>query len=358
MAFLTNVKLALETKKMFFKLSDTGFVGSLRFEKILFDEPSVSIVSADYGILVRESNLNNFKHKALKRFSGNDFFSLDSAVMGCLGEAVERTCLYFAKAKNLISDASSNGAAAHTSREEAIYRAICELIERDADLIFYLNKISPPRFDLENVDDAEIALVAKMFREKNLEFYALDFTTDIGVSVVASLLIDRAGTGPAVVVAGKADFDLKNAILGSASEAVKIWRARRALRGAGKLSGGRNFWAEISSIKYIEFFMQGEKRRITAGNQTILSEKEKLEKVSEYFKKNNIKITVTDITIPEAASAGFYACKVFIPALQKLYFEEKNKILAKRVFDVPIALGYLKKPLAEAELNQLPHPYA
>lgn len=355
---MESQQISDDVKKMLAGLFDAGFFVSMRINESVPYEPQIHIVSAAFGDLIKRSGIALQARYFKKGFSGNDFFSLDKAIMGCLGEAVERTCLYFAKAKNLISDASSNGASAHTSCEEAVYHAICELIERDAGLIFYLNQISPPHFDLENVDDAKITWIVKMFREKNLEYYALDLTTDIGIPVVASLLIDRAGIGPAVVIAGKTDLDLKRAILGSASEAVKIWQARRALRAAGKLSGGRNFWAETSSIKHIEFFTAGEKRKFNAGNPIVLSGKEKLEKVSEYFKKNNIKITVTDITIPEAGQIGFYACKVFAPELQKLYFGEKGKIFAKRVFDVPAALGYFKNPKNIGELNQIMHPFA
>ena len=93
------MEIAPETRKILGDMVELGFVKNLRVNKILSDEPQINIVFAGFGDLLGKAGIALPEKSAKKGFSGNDFFDLDNAVMACLGEAVERTCLYFAKYK-------------------------------------------------------------------------------------------------------------------------------------------------------------------------------------------------------------------------------------------------------------------
>ena len=102
----------------------------------------------------------------------------------------------------------STGAAAGRSLKEALYRGICEAVERDAFMITYLNKISPPIIDLTFLKDNRIQKFLTIFNRYNLELYVLDITTNIGLPTVFVVIIDKTGIGPAVSVGAKTSLDI------------------------------------------------------------------------------------------------------------------------------------------------------
>jgi ribosomal protein S12 methylthiotransferase accessory factor len=55
---------------------------------------------------------------------------------------------------------------------------------------------------------------------------------------------------------------------------------------------------------------------------------------------------------------GFRVVKVVIPNLHPLYLDEKHPYLGgKRLYDVPVKLGFLKNPRKEDEFNKISHPF-
>lgn len=440
-----SLGISLDTLNMIRKAKNLGFLKDLSLLQTLPDEPKIFMAYASCGDLLLESSKNNGTYRKWKGFGGADFFYKEKAVLRCLGEAVERTCLGYYRekdivcasykelessavnprefvsfSKNQISDqafkncvfdentkfgwvlgkslinekklfvpaqlvylsyrfrqnepiirrTNSTGAAAYTNRDEAIYRGICEAVERDAVMIYYLNKISPPIIDLASSEDEELIMVDKRFRRKNLELYVLDLKTDIDIPVFGTLLIDRAG-GPAVAFASKSDFDSKKAVLGSIDEAVRIWCGKRR-----KMTENPDFssiearaheiydltergllWAQAKMIKHIEFLTYGKKKSFELTNSTGTSSK-RLNLALNYFRKNKIEVVSVDITAPAASKLGFFAFMTIIPKLQPLYLDERYRCWGgERLYNVPVKLGYLKEPNKEEELNQITHPY-
>ncbi|MDO8523020.1 MAG: YcaO-like family protein [bacterium] len=258
----------------------------------------------------------------------------------------------------MIRRAISTGGAAHRSMEEALYRGVCEVIERDSWMIFWLNKLSPPVIDLENAPIGKIRKLSKLFKRYNLELYVLDFKTDIGIPTFCTLIIDRTGIGPAVVVANKTDLDSERALLGSVAEALKSWWGRkRRMRQATGLQERGFLWSTPDMIPRADFLTKGPKVEFQISASPKESKK-KLGVALEYFKKNNMEVAAVDITIPEAKWHGFYSTMVLIPGLQPMYLNEDFPYLGgNRLYQVPVKLGYFQKPKLEAELNQITHPH-
>ena len=69
----------------------------------------------------------------------------------------------------IIQQQISTGAASAASPEEALYLGVCEAVERDAFVITYFNKLSPPLINLETVVDADFQKLLIMFKRYNLE---------------------------------------------------------------------------------------------------------------------------------------------------------------------------------------------
>ncbi|MBI2023831.1 YcaO-like family protein [Candidatus Giovannonibacteria bacterium] len=278
----------------------------------------------------------------------------------------------YEKGEPVIRNTISTGAAAYTDYYETIYRATCEVIERDAFIIHYLNKLAPPVLDLENFHDKELQEINAKFKRYNLELYVLDVTTDIPAPTYVSLIIDRTGVGPAVTVSNKTDLNIKKAIKGSIEGCLRIysgyrWKMEKLLdvnkipekwEQIESLSDRCFFWGQAKMLPEIEFFIKGPKKMINA-ELLDLGSRERLDLVLEYFKKNNMEVIAVDLTIPEARKNGFYVSKVLIPKLQPLHLSERHRYFGgERLYQLPIKLNYLKQPLREEELNQIPQPFA
>ena len=94
---------------------------------------------------------------------------------------------------------SSNGLASGNHVVEAVVAALCELIERDAIALW--RSADPAatagrRVDPETVDDEACRVLLRRIDDADLQLSILDLTSDIGVPVFASRLIDCASDGP------------------------------------------------------------------------------------------------------------------------------------------------------------------
>src|SRR5437899_196283 len=94
---------------------------------------------------------------------------------------------------------TSNGLAAGPSLDGAILGGLYELIERDAFLLTWMNRLPAPRVNYSGIGGIAARIQSHYAR---FGIYALvfDITTDIGVPVMMAMAVDRSGDGPAVVV--------------------------------------------------------------------------------------------------------------------------------------------------------------
>lgn len=278
----------------------------------------------------------------------------------------------------IIRSPITTGAAAADSLVEALYRGICEAVERDAFMITYLNKISPPVIEPSSIVDEEIQSLLNLFSRYNLETYLIDITTDIKIPSIMAIIIDRTGIGPAVHVSAKTDLDLRSAILGVLSEGLKgrlAFRRRldmikpfeerkRELNISSKkimtFDDRAIFWYSPDMIEKIEFIFSGKKKLLTEDSfkKQTLSSFEKIKTVIKILKNKNILAYGIDVTIPKVKEEGIYVVKAILPKLQPLYLDEGLKYtFGERLFNVPVDLGYYEKPLKKEDLNNIPHPF-
>jgi len=84
----------------------------------------------------------------------------------------------------------------------------------------------------------------------------------------------------------------------------------------------------------------------------------RLSKIRNILKEKRYNCFLADVTSHEACQAGLFVVKAVIPQLVPAYFNEKEKYLGvKRLYALPVILGYREQPLSENELNLIPHPF-
>lgn len=272
----------------------------------------------------------------------------------------------------------TTGVATSGILEEAILKGVLEVIERDAYIIAYLNKISPPIIDFEHLSfqDAQLEKVFKMFRRYHLEAYLLKLPTDFSVPVVSAIILDKSGKGPAFVIGNSAKLDLKSAILGALTEALSIrlslrrdWETKKdsplpELEKFGQYDR-MIYWARPENSARLDFMIRGEKIKIdlaAAGNffdnaQEIKDKKYFQRKMAELvgeLQKKSYEACYVEFSDKAVQRLGLHCVQAVIPELQPIHLEERFPCFGgKRLQEVPKLLGY-----APAEkLNQEPHPF-
>lgn len=75
----------------------------------------------------------------------------------------------------------SNGCAVGSCPEEALYHGLLEVIERDAFLLTWYARITPPRLDLNGLSDVESRCRIRLLEAQGFAVTAFDITTDFGV---------------------------------------------------------------------------------------------------------------------------------------------------------------------------------
>ncbi len=251
--------------------------------------------------------------------------------------------------EKILREPISTGAALSTSLGGSIYRGICEVIERDAFMISYLNQTKNNLVDLKR-SGSELKELYKISRNYKLEPIIVDITSDLKIPTMISIVIDRTGLGPAVSVGLSADLDPKKAAIKSLKEAFhsRPWIRKLIIQknkntDINTFEGRAMYWSKPEMVSKLNFLIKGEKIPLKNEIKTPTM-KEKLNKIKSIFDKNNISSYFVDLTTPEVKKYGFFVSKVIIPKLVPLYLNEKFKnIKYTRV-----------KP---EKINQIPHPF-
>lgn len=265
----------------------------------------------------------------------------------------------------MLRQPTSNGAAAGTSVEMATYNAICEVIERDAFLIHWLNKITPPRINLEslrNLKNPRIDRLSEMYRDSNIDFTLLEITSDIKVHTFMGIVQSRAPGRPIVFVSAHSDLDIENAI-----ESVLLFGLRAGYwRNADMekvpvtittIYERYTFWSNPALRKEVEFLLRGPEKPLIANNYKGADISPKLKAITSVLKDNSLDAFIADITAPEASKAGLWVIMAVIPGLLPLYLSEYFKYSGHpRLFSAPARMGF-SAPLSAADLNSMPHPF-
>ncbi len=259
----------------------------------------------------------------------------------------------------------STGAAAGTSVSGAIYRGLCEIIERDSFMIYFLNKISPAKIDFSNCKDKEINKILNYIKRYELEILVFDITTDIKIPTIMSIIMDKTGLGPAVSLGLKTDLNIRKAILGSIEESLqsRSWirdemynRKKTNDRFKDIIIERGLYWSKKERIKKLDFLLKTTKRRKYEDYKinAISDARKKLEIVLKEFKKANVNVYFSDITVSIIKKNGFFVVKVLTDKMQPLYLDEQYKYLdGERLSSVPMLLGYK----TQKKLNNDIHPF-
>jgi len=273
---------------------------------------------------------------------------------------------YFKKNEPVIRLPITTGAASHTSLEKAILAGLLEVIERDAFIINYLNKLSRKLIDIKKFKKEKFENITLLFKRYNLEFYIVDISTEVPVYSILSIIVDRSGLSPAISLGAKSSLDVENAIIGAIEENLhgRFWIRRVMVKTPEekikKIKENQFFisdleergllWSTIDMVDKIKFFLTCKKIPIKSFP---LIKTKNLNTLLNWFRKEDIEVIYIDVT-PQNLRNKVYTIKVLIPQFQPLYLDERFSYQdGSRLKEIPKRLGF--KPLGKA--YRFPHPF-
>lgn len=274
-------------------------------------------------------------------------------------------------AEKIFMDSSTSGVAAGGSIEHATYRAICEAVERDALMGFWLNRLTPPRIDTSSIKVEPAQTIIKNLYRFGFEVEVLDITTDIGIPTYCAILIDPTNEVP-VSMSAVTDLDSTQAIIKLMFELSKFAHYRKEEhKTMGHMTEDFDFtkvvtmeerryvWSKSKMVKELDFFIKGEKQSFEPSLGEVGSNyADKLEITKKKISALKLSTYVAELTSAEARYFGLKVVRVIMPDLIPIHFSEKRKHLGlDRLYEFPVKLGYSSNQSKEADLNLIPHPF-
>ena len=285
---------------------------------------------------------------------------------------VPRSAVFYGPTDDLLVDECSSGVAAGTSAVDAANRAVLEMVERDAFMIFWLNRLSPPLVDLATLPGGFARSAAAELRSMGHEPMAVNVTTDLGIPVFLSIALRADGKYPALILGAGCDFAAERALDKAFREllgAVRwqhvdpAWSPKppKAPEDVRSLDDHHTFYSHPQWLPRASFLWSSPRVQrfgevVLAGPRTSERPGEQLEDAVAILRRAGMEIIAVDLTTPDVAQTGIRVVRAVIPGLQPIGFgQHAARLGGRRLYTAPCRMGYRSTPLAEHELNRDPH---
>ncbi|GIX16983.1 MAG: hypothetical protein KatS3mg119_1169 [Rhodothalassiaceae bacterium] len=252
--------------------------------------------------------------------------------------------------------ADSNGCAAGNTIEEAVLQGFFELVERDAVAVWWYNRIPRPAVDLSSFDLPYIDEMAAFLERHHRSFWVLDLTHEFGIPVMAAVTRRKDKPAEDIVFAFGAHFDPQIALTRAVSEMAQFLPAVLHMPADGS---GSYAFDDPDSVRWWQTGRLAEHPHLAPAadsparrreDHADLSQPDIAEDVRTCLRlvdERGMEMLVVDQTRPDI---GLPVVKVIVPGMRHFW----ARFAPGRLYDVPVALGWLGAPLREEELNLIP----
>ncbi|KVC68699.1 TOMM precursor leader peptide-binding protein [Burkholderia stagnalis] len=229
-----------------------------------------------------------------------------------------------------------NGCAAGSTLDEAILQGMLELIERDAVAIWWYNRIPRPGIDLASFEEPYFDALVREYETFGWRLWALDITHDLGVPSVAALAENPADGRFAIGFGCHLDARIAvqraltevNQLLDIAADAPHPWDREK-----------------LSETGFL--YPANDVRRTTGSTWPPVDADTLPAAIAHCVGKiaaAGMDVLVVDKTRPDI---GLSVAQVIAPGLCHFW----PRLGARRLYSVPVALGWRDAPCDESALN-------
>lgn len=244
-----------------------------------------------------------------------------------------------AESGTAVCDPCGNGVAAGTCLEEAVLQGVLELVERDAAAVWWYNRVVRPGVDLDSFADPYFEALRADYARLGWTVWVLDLTHDLGIPTCVALAHEASADRFAI---------------GFGCHLEPRLAVQRALTELNQLfdpAGTRRAPWEHERLPGREYlFPDPERPRVMAGSLARFCGADLRADVEECMRRLDdagLELVVVDKTRPDI---GLHVAQVIVPGLRHFW----PRFGPGRLYEVPCALGWRARPLAEAELNPVP----
>src|SRR5215469_4358151 len=237
--------------------------------------------------------------------------------------------------------ADSNGCAAGNTIEEAIVQGFLELVERDSYAIWWYNRLQRSELDLSGFEEPYVRDLKALLADTGRRLWVLDITSDLGIPSFVALSHAVQNGADFVEYGSGAHFDPRIALLRALTEVNQFLSIG--------LIGARN-----ASPRYDEstpFYLRDHPYLTPNGHALVrperdsifgrLDRREQVMACVNLAKRYGLDFLVLDQTRPDIEVP---VVRVIVPGLRHFY----RRFAPGRLYDVPVKLGLLDRPLPES----------
>ncbi|MBR7672776.1 TOMM precursor leader peptide-binding protein [Streptomyces daliensis] len=268
-------------------------------------------------------------------------------------------------------DPISTGLAAGSGYHHAVLAGLLEVLERDATVVFWENRLVLPTLDLEGLEEGPERRIVQRLRSEGVQLTCKDLTTDLGVPVVGVRLVEGTRERPVVVHSARADLDPRAALLGALEEAclgragTRTWCAQ--LDAGARIPGPDDlldslrdfslyYWAP-ERFRHLAFWEDGPLRPVAEARPSEGFRADIDEAVRRLDARGYEPVSV-DITPIDVAECGVSVVRTLVPGLCPITLRSDfHRRGGPRVRQAPLDMGVRERALTEDELNPLPLPF-
>ncbi len=270
-----------------------------------------------------------------------------------------------------IGYATSSGLACAGTLEEAVLVGLFELLERDAFMLVWHNRLSLPL--LEWGSDPELTRIdQRYFAPTGLSYSAVDLSAFLDVPTVLGVVHgppDALGAlGVGAASAATVDVAWRKALAEAFS--VQRWVRDRSFETPDDLdlpaSDIRTFdahtlhYAHPGQARRAAFLDSAPTRRDVRDVRPVEGRNvlEQIEAICRRLDERALSAYAVDVTSPDVRSGGLHVAHAVAPELCPLDVVEGARFLGgRRMYEAAYGAGLVPRPLTPADLNPDPHPF-
>jgi ribosomal protein S12 methylthiotransferase accessory factor len=234
----------------------------------------------------------------------------------------------------------SNGLASGNCLEEAVLHGLLEVIERDARVIMEYNSLAMPDLELDGPLDPALSALLNDMEESRIACRLKDNTLDIPVPSIGAYLEGRSPKSSRVVGRGFSTgthLHPEIAFSRALTEAIQLYPRSKNYRE----------WMASSPISHLHREGKEGKRFSDIPDLSASSLRKNINICVRLLEIRGSEVIVVDLSLPEIE---FPVVRVCATNLQPLIIPGCMR-LSRRLFDVPVELGYREKPLQPADIK-------
>jgi ribosomal protein S12 methylthiotransferase accessory factor len=271
-----------------------------------------------------------------------------------------------------IGPSTSNGLACHATVPEAVLSGVLEVVERDAFMIVWANRLSLPLLSWDR-DEELLAFEARYLTPTALRYAAVDLSAFWGVPTALGVVRSEEAVTAALGVGARSAVTVKEAVWKALDEACRVhaWASDLLVRHrdrefAADFSEVRDFddhvhyYADQARAEAADFLDASEESRDVAEVEPLPGESvlERIEAITDRLHARGTSAYAIDVTPPDVSAAGVAVAKVVVPELCPLDADHRFRFLGgRRLYEAASELGLSSAALEPAELNPYPHPF-